>query len=99
MSKRTYNKIQHLLPIIQEKLATGMTQEEVAKELGRTGKKAIKNLLNRERKKELAGIPQVRGRKPARTLQEYKYENERLKMENERCGILCNSRKGCEAIR
>ena len=63
MSKRTYNKIQHLLPIIQEKLATGMTQEEVAK--------------------ELAGIPQVRGRKPARTLQEYKYENKRLKMENE----------------
>lgn len=83
MSKRTYNKIQHLLPIIQEKLATGMTQEEVAKELGRTGKKAIKNLLNRERKKELAGIPKVRGRKPARTLQEYKYENKRLKMENE----------------
>ena len=60
-----------------------MTQEEVAKELGRTGKKAIKNLLNRERKKELAGIPKVRGRKPARTLQEYKYENKRLKMENE----------------
>ena len=83
MSKRTYNKIQHLLSIIQEKLATGMTQEEVAKELGRTGKKAIRNLLNRERKKELAGIPQVRGRKPARTLQEYKYENKRLKMENE----------------
>ena len=72
MSKRTYNKIQHLLRIIQEKLATGMTQEEVAKELGLTGKKAIKNLLKRERKKELAGIPQVRGRKPARTLQEYK---------------------------
>lgn len=68
MSKRTYNKIQHLLPIIQEKLATGMIQEEVAKELGRTGKKAIKNLLNRERKKELADIPQVRGRKPARAL-------------------------------
>ena len=60
-----------------------MTQEEVAKELGRTGKRAIKNLLNRERKKELAGIPKVRGRKPARTLQEYKYENKRLKMENE----------------
>ena len=83
MSKRTYNKIQHLLPIIQEKLTTRMTQEEVAKELGRTEKRAIKNLLNRERKKELADIPQVRGRKPARTLQEYKYENKRLKMENE----------------
>ena len=39
MSKRTYNKIQHLLPIIQEKLTTGMTQEEVAKEMGLTGKK------------------------------------------------------------
>ncbi len=28
-------------------------------------------------------IPKTRGRKPARTLQEYKYENKRLKMENE----------------
>ena len=28
-------------------------------------------------------IPKARGRKPAKTLQEYKYENKRLKMENE----------------
>ena len=28
-------------------------------------------------------VPKQRGRKPARTLQEYKYENKRLKMENE----------------
>ena len=28
-------------------------------------------------------IPKQRGRKPAKTLQEYKYENKRLKMENE----------------
>ena len=28
-------------------------------------------------------IPQMRGRKPAKTLAEYKYENKRLKMENE----------------
>jgi hypothetical protein len=28
-------------------------------------------------------IPKQRGRKPARTLQEYKYENKRLKMEVE----------------
>ena len=28
-------------------------------------------------------IPKHRGRKPAKTLQEYKYENQRLKMENE----------------
>ena len=36
-----------------------------------------------ERKKNVQGIPKQRGRKPARTLQEYKYENKRLKMENE----------------
>ena len=28
-------------------------------------------------------IPKMRGRKPAKTLAEYKYENKRLKMENE----------------
>lgn len=28
-------------------------------------------------------IPKQRGRKPAKTLAEYKYENKRLKMENE----------------
>ena len=28
-------------------------------------------------------VPKARGRKPAKTLQEYKYENKRLKMENE----------------
>jgi len=28
-------------------------------------------------------LPKVRGRKPAKTLAEYKYENKRLKMENE----------------
>ena len=33
--------------------------------------------------KEKRFLPKVRGRKPARTLQEYKYENKRLKMENE----------------
>ena len=40
-------------------------------------------LLKRERKKELQGVPKSRGRKPAKTLQEYKYENKRLKMEVE----------------
>lgn len=33
--------------------------------------------------KEKRYLPKVRGRKPAKTLQEYKYENKRLKMENE----------------
>ena len=30
-----------------------------------------------------AALPKMRGRKPAKTLAEYKYENKRLKMENE----------------
>lgn len=32
---------------------------------------------------EKNALPKLRGRKPAKTLQEYKYENKRLKMENE----------------
>ena len=70
---RRYQKIQELLPEIKEMLGGGMSQREVAEKLG---------LLKRERKKEIQGIPKQRGRKPARTLQEYKYENQRLKMEN-----------------
>ena len=64
-------------------LSQGMTQKEIEKILGLTGDRPVHNLLKRERKKELQGIPKQRGRKPAKTLQEYKYENKRLKMENE----------------
>ena len=39
--------------------------------------------MKRERRKKIQGIPVQRGRKPAKTLQEYKYENKRLKMEVE----------------
>ena len=39
--------------------------------------------MYRERQKAIQGVPRFRGRKPAKTLQEYKYENKRLKMENE----------------
>ena len=60
-----------------------MTQREIEAILGLTGDRPVHNLLKRERKKELQGIPKQRGRKPAKTLQEYKYENKRLKMENE----------------
>jgi hypothetical protein len=43
----------------------------------------VKELLKRERRKELQGKSKLRGRKPAKTLAEYKYENKQLKMENE----------------
>ena len=82
MKKRRYTKIQSLLPVIEAKLAAGMSQREIEKELGLEGDRPIHNLLRRERKKEVRGIPKVRRRKPAKTLAEYKYENERLKMEN-----------------
>lgn len=72
-----------LLPQIKEMLAEGMTQKEVEQALGLTGDRPIHELLKRERKKEVQGVPKQRGRKPAKTLQEYKYENRRLKMENE----------------
>ena len=80
---RKYQHVQELLPQIKEMLAAGMTQSEVEKALGLTGDHPVHNLLKRERKKELQGVPKSRGRKPAKTLQEYKYENKRLKMEVE----------------
>lgn len=42
----------------------------------------VKRLLERERRKE-RNQSKSRDRKPAKTLQEYKYENKRLKMEAE----------------
>ena len=80
---RKYQHVQELLPQIKEMLASGMTQSEVEKALGLTGNRPVHDLLKRERKKELQGVPKSRGRKPAKTLQEYKYENKRLKMEVE----------------
>ena len=80
---RKYQHMQKLLPQIKEMLAAGMTQTEVEEALGLTGDRPVHALLKRERKKELQGMPKSRGRKPAKTLQEYKYENKRLKMEVE----------------
>ena len=80
---RKYQHTQELLPQIKDMLASGMTQKEVENALGLTGDRPIHNLLKRERKKELQGIRKTSGRKPAKTLQEYKNENKRLKMENE----------------
>ena len=82
MSRR-YQHTLKLLPQIKEMLDQGMTQKEVEKALGLVGDRPIHNLLRRERKKELQGVTKQRRRKPAKTLQEYKYENKRLKMENE----------------
>lgn len=81
--KRKYQHTKELLPQIREMLARGMTQKQIENKLGLTGDRPVHNLLKRERRKEFSGIPKQRGRKPAKTLQEYKYENKRLKMDIE----------------
>jgi len=83
MCARRYTKTQHLLPVIEEMITAGKTHKEIERELGLEGDRPVHNLLKRERKKALKGIRKQRGRKPAKTLQEYKYENKRLKMEVE----------------
>ena len=59
----------------------GKTQREIAEHFGFKDKSVVKFALLRARKNGTA-IPKFRARKPAKTLQEYKYENKRLKMEN-----------------
>ena len=82
MSKRSYTHVKELLPAIQEMVEQGKTQREIAEYYGFKDKLVVKRLLERARRKERT-VPKVRGRKPAKTLQEYKYENKRLKMEVE----------------
>lgn len=79
---RRYQKTQTLLPEIKQMLESGRSQREVAERLGLEGDRPIPDLLKRERRKARQITPKQRGRKPAGTLQEYKYENKRLKMEN-----------------
>ena len=82
MSKRNYTHIKELVPTIQAMVAEGMTQREIAEHFGFKSKKVVHEALTRARRIEKQ-VPKTRGRKPAKTLQEYKYENKRLKMENE----------------
>ena len=80
---RKYEKVQELLPVVKQLQEEGYTQQEIAVRLGLDSKEVVKNLLWREKHKEQQHIQKYRGRKPAKTLQEYKYENKRLKMEVE----------------
>ena len=82
MSKRNYTHVKDLLPAILAMVEQGMTQREIAEYYGFKDKLVVKKLLERSRKNQTI-IPKARGRKPAKTLQVYKYENKRLKMEVE----------------
>ena len=81
MSKRRYTNMVALLPVIEGMLGAGMSHREIEDELGLEGDRPVHNLLKRQRRKKAKGMQKIRGRKPAKTLQEYKYENKRLKME------------------
>ena len=84
---RDYMKVLEHKERIMERIAEGKTQREIAQEFGFKDKYVVKGFLHRERRREAkqqAGIlPKARGRKAAVSLQQYKHENKRLKMENE----------------
>ena len=82
MNKRRYTHVKELLPAIKKMVEQWKTQREMAEYYGFKDKMVVKKLLERERRKART-IPKSRGRKPAKTLQEYKYENKQLKMEVE----------------
>jgi len=83
--KRGYTHIKKQGCQILEMRQAGLTRQEIADELG-LSKEQVKwwvNRYNRRKAADGSGLPKVRGRKAAVTLAEYKYENKRLKMENE----------------
>lgn len=84
-NKGTRNTPQEIIDKIVEEHSEGKTIKELSEEYQKPFK-TVKNMITRENNKKKSSekkIRKYRGRKPAKTLQEYKYENKRLKMENE----------------
>jgi transposase len=83
--KGTGNTPQAVIDEIIEKHQRGSSKRELSEEYDKPFK-TIRNMITRENNKkwrQAAGLqPKQRGRKAAVTLEEYKYENKRLKMEN-----------------
>ena len=61
---------------VVSRIRAGESQRELSREY-EISRRAIQCWLKE------AVLPKTQGRKPAKTLAEYKYENKRLKMENE----------------
>lgn len=85
--KGTPNTPQVVIDEIIQKHQNGVSLKELAQEYNKPYK-TIKNMITRENNKKRnisssKNIPKQRGRKPAKTLQELKYENRCLKMEND----------------
>lgn len=99
--KGTRNTPQSKIDEIVAKHQSGATLKSLSEEYGKPFK-TIKNMCTREnnkdRCKEAGLLPtKKRGRKAAVSLQEYKYENKRLKMENELLRDFFSRRKGVKA--
>ncbi|MEG0473958.1 MAG: hypothetical protein RR588_16645 [Solibacillus sp.] len=85
--KGTQNTPQSIIDEIVKRHRAGATVKTLAEEYGKPFK-TIKNMCTREnnkvrRQEEGLYSTKLHGRKPATSLSEYKYENKRLKMENE----------------
>lgn len=83
----TPNTSPEIISEIIAKHRAGATRKELAEEYGKPFR-TIKAMIWREnikvrRQAEVPQPPKMRSRKPAVSLAEYKYENKRLKMENE----------------
>ena len=76
-------KIKVLTPIIMKMIHEGYSYPEIAMELGLKNEKVIRNLVYRMSHPKENSLPKKRGRKPKEDLPDYKYEIERLKMENQ----------------
>lgn len=81
MSKRRYTKMVVLLPVIEKMLEAGMSHREIEDELGLEGDRPFTICSNGREGKQPKAHQSFEVGKPAKTLQEYKYENKRLKME------------------
>jgi predicted transcriptional regulator len=83
--KRRYTHIKEMEVRLVELRRLGKPRQEIAEEMGLTNRQ-VKDWIRRHNKRiseNMSAIPKQRGRKPTVTLAEYKYENKRLKMENE----------------
>jgi len=98
--KGTPNTPQAIIDEIIEKHNQGKTKRELADEYAKSIQ-TIGSMIkreNRKKRRQSIGIfpSKQRGRKPAVTLAEYKYENKRLRMENELLrDFLCETERGC----
>lgn len=89
MSKRKYTDIKALEPEMLAMRAAGYTRQEIANHFG-LEKEQVKNWINRynrEQSRIAAGLPVKRRGGPRKkdasiSIEEYKYEIQRLKMEN-----------------